>query len=238
MTSRPLRILAALCLGSALQAQSLRIEVQPSDLHQFSPSEVALVDSIARATVRDVRAILPGLPDSLVLELEATREVIDVTGEGGVTPMPGRIRWSVDPSREGGVAATARRSLRHTLFHELHHLARGWTVRGGRPISGIMDAVIAEGLATVFARSYAGHQAPWGEPPADVEAWVAELRALPPSALREYLTWMMQHPDGRRWIGYRAGTHIVERAVARSQLSVIALTQRPTAEILALAYPD
>jgi uncharacterized protein YjaZ len=46
---------------------------------------------------------------------------------------------------------------------------------------------------------------------------------------------MFQHPDGRRWIGYRAGTLIVDRAIAASGASSAALVRVPTADILALA---
>jgi hypothetical protein len=46
---------------------------------------------------------------------------------------------------------------------------------------------------------------------------------------------MFQHPDGRRWIGYRAGTYIADRAIAASSRSAAELVQTPTGEILSLA---
>ena len=56
--------------------------------------------------------------------------------------------------------------------------------------------------------------------------------ALPLSACMQYGQWMFQHPDGRRWIGYRAGTYIADQAIAASKLSAIELAATPTDEIL------
>jgi uncharacterized protein YjaZ len=63
--------------------------------------------------------------------------------------------------------------------------------------------------------------------------WVDELLALPRFA--NYRRWMFYHPDGRPWIGYRAGTYIADRAIARSGLDAAELVSVPTERILALA---
>jgi len=96
-----------------------------------------------------------------------------------------------------------------------------------------MDGPVCEGLASAFERDAAGRRAPWAEYPPDVEAWVHELMALPRTA--RYAKWMFRHPDGRRWIGYRAGTHIADRAIKASGLSAAQLVNVTTAEILKLA---
>ena len=92
--------------------------------------------------------------------------------------------------------AIAETHLRPTLFHELHHMARG-----PLGLDSLIDFVITEGLATAFERDFAGAAYPWSEYPDDASDWAAELLALPSSARRE--DWMFRHPDGRRWIGYR-----------------------------------
>ncbi len=46
---------------------------------------------------------------------------------------------------------------------------------------------------------------------------------------------MYQHPDGRRWIGYRAGTYIADRAISESGRSAAELVLIPNEEILKLA---
>jgi hypothetical protein len=43
---------------------------------------------------------------------------------------------------------------------------------------------------------------------------------------------MFDHPDGRRWIGYRTGTYLVDRAMAGSGKSTIDLLGATAAEII------
>jgi hypothetical protein len=181
----------------------------------------------------EVRALLPSLPVAIELAAQTGGSVLPQTGERGCAVTPGRIDWIVDPSAPGGIAAVARAQLRATLFHELHHLARGWVKSGGAAPVSFMDGVVSEGLATAFERDFGGRRPPWGDPTDDVAAWVAELRALPLSA--PYHHWMFRHPDGRQWIGYRAGTYVADRAIAASGRSAAALVRVAAAEVLALA---
>ena len=101
-----------------------------------------------------------------------------------------------------------------------------------------MDVVVSEGMATAFERDFAGASPPWGDYPDDISTWVDELIALPMSAFGSYAKWMFKHPDGRRWIGYRAGTYIVDQAMAASGLSSAELVLTGTAEVLQLAGID
>ena len=225
---------AAVVFSTSLAAQT-DVEFSKSDAHIFSDDEQAAISRIARAVVVEVREVLPQVPPSVTLVVSAGSAVIEETGELGMAPEPGRVSWTVDPSRSEGVIAIASKHLRSTLFHELHHLARGYTVRGGAPRTSFMDAVVGEGMATAFERDFAGAKPPWGEYPEGVSAWVEELLLLPMSAFGSYAKWMLEHPDGRRWIGYRAGTYIVDQAMSGSGLSSADLVLTPTAEVLRLA---
>ena len=126
--------------------------------------------------------------------------------------------------------------LRTTLFHEFHHQARGWNMANGGGATSIMDAVVAEGMASVFAREAAGANVPWAAAPGNPEAWLADIEAN--GRLDQYMQWMFAHPDGRRWIGYRTGVYVVDRAMAASGRDAVALANTPTAEVLALARAD
>jgi hypothetical protein len=66
--------------------------------------------------------------------------------------------------------------------------------------TSFMDGVVSEGLATAFERDAGGRLPPW-----------------------------FQHPDGRRRIGYRAGTYIADQAIAASGSSAADLVLAPTA---------
>jgi uncharacterized protein YjaZ len=191
------------------------------------------VQEVCQATEPELRALLPALPPRVELLVAAGTRVIPETGETGSAVTPRLVVWTVDPTRPEGVESIVRARLRHTLFHEFHHLVRGWVLYGGELPESFMHGVVCEGLATAFERDAAGSDPPWGAYPEDVESWVTELLRLPSSA--SYNDWMFQHPDGRRWIGYRAGTFIADRAIQSSGLSAAELAQTPTDEILRMA---
>jgi len=46
---------------------------------------------------------------------------------------------------------------------------------------------------------------------------------------------MFKHPDGRRWIGYRSGAYIADKAMKASGLTASELARTSTAKILELA---
>ena len=206
---------------------TITVQYQIVEEYSFSRSELSTIQTIANAAVTDVRPLLPGLPDELVLQLGVGDDVIPELG-ALATQANDTVYWTVDPQRNEGVEAIAKAHLRPALFHELHHMARG-------PIGldSLMDLVISEGLATAFERDFAGAIYPWSEYPDDVSDWLAELLALPPSAPRNH--WMFRHPDGRRWIGLRAGTYIVDRAITESGKSAAHLVATPTEDIIRVA---
>jgi hypothetical protein len=210
-----------------------------TDDQRFFPEDArSAIREVCKATEPEVRALLPNLPSTieLVALTGTAASVIPETGEVGTALNPNRVRWTADPTRPGGVAAVARAQLRFTLFHELHHCARGWVLSGGPPQTSFMEGVVSEGLATAFERDAGGRLPPWGKYPEEAAAWVAELVQLPLTA--PYNEWMFRHSDGRRWIGYRAGTYIADKAIAASGLSAAELVLVPTDEILTMAGID
>lgn len=204
-----------------------------NDCRYFSKNARQAIEEVCATAEPEIRTYLGELNLDIELACQTGEFVIPETGEIGTAITPTRVGWTVDPKLPGGVAGVARTQLRFTLFHELHHLVRGWVVYGGPERNSFMEGVVSEGLATVFERDFAGRETPWGQYPSDVEEWVFELFELPVSA--PYNQWMFQHPDGRRWIGYRAGTYIADRAVLASGLSVIDLTLVPSDEILRMS---
>lgn len=191
------------------------------------------IGKIARTTADEARTHLPGLPDRLVLLVYAGENVIAETGDNGIALAPGVCAWTVHPGHPAGVANIVARELRATLLHELHHIARGFVLYPFKPVATFMHHVVAEGLATAFERDVGRRVLPWGAYPENVDAWVDELLSLPPDA--PYADWMFSHPDGRRWVGYRAGTYIADKAMAGSGKSAAHLASTSTADILRFA---
>ena len=210
------------------------MQFDDSALHTFTEAERAAISEVANTAIPEVRALLPDLKPAITVVVSAGTVVIPETGELGAAASPEVVRWVVDPTRPGGVEAVARTQLRSTLFHELHHTVRGHVFSKAGSYDSFMDGVIAEGMASVFERDHAGdREVLWAQYPEDVDAWVAQLRALPANA--NYQQWMFEHPDGRRWIGYRAGAFLVDRAMKASGRTSGELVRTSTAEILELA---
>lgn len=110
-----------------------------------------------------------------------------------------------------------------------YHLARASRVQ----TVSLLDHVVTEGLATAFERDFAKVAVPWGEPPPDGMTWTREILQQPETSALD--PWMIRHPDGRRWIGMRAGTFLVDRATRASGKTPVALVFAPSAEIVRLA---
>ena len=197
--------------------------------YTFSSGERREIQRIADAAANDVRHVLPALPTELVLRVDAGQQVIPETGENGSAVPPNVVYWTVDPTSRGGVAAIVRTELRRSLVHEFHHLVRARSITS----STLMDEVVSEGMATAFERAFGGAPRPWGAYPDNVSTWVDELLALPPAAPRN--DWLYRHPDGRRWIGYKAGTYLVARAMRESGKSAAELVSTSTDEIIIMA---
>lgn len=229
-------VLAAGILLFAAPSNSLAVQVNfrtTTENVSFSRQQRQAIKTIANATEAEVRKLLPSLPPGITLEIRTGQQVIAETGETGAAVSAGHVRWTIDPGRPEGVMAIVKNHLRSTLFHEFHHLARGWVMSGSAERTSFMDGVISEGMATAFQRDFAGAEMPWGTYPDDVESWVEELSALPIDAA--YGQWMFLHKDGRRWIGYRAGTYLVDQAMKVSGKSSAELVLTPTHEIIRLA---
>lgn len=216
------------------------VEFSAAADRNLSIEERSAIEAIAAAAVTEVRSALP-LPTKLSLTVDVSENVIPETGTTARLVARDTIRWAVDHTRPEGVMAIAEADLRPTLFHELHHVVR---LNGGVPRATLLAAAIDEGLATAFARDFAGYEAPWGDPPAEISIWVNELLGVIDMPMREaaengtYQKWFFEHPDGRRWIGYRVGTHIVDEAMKNTGLDTAGLVTVPAQQIFDSAELD
>lgn len=176
---------------------------------------------------------LPELERGVTLHAAIGPRVIPSLGYGATALDRNNIVFTLADTPPEILLTIVDENLRPALFHESHHLVRGWVRQGGERDPSFIHGVICEGLASVFERDAAGRAPPWCQYPDDVGDWVAELLELPARA--DYRQWMFQHPDGRRWIGYRAGTYIAERAIAHSGRDAAQLVRVPCRRILELA---
>jgi uncharacterized protein YjaZ len=202
----------------------------------FSDGEKQLITDLIRRAEQEVRALLPTLPDVIeVTAMVIDRNVDIVGGVTGRADAPGKVLIEISSVFPGGITAAVQSALSSTVFHEFHHLNRGWTIQGNKFGPGIPIAAVNEGLATVFAEEYTGvYFAAAYSYPENAAEWLEEILALPGDA--DYSTWMMgEHPDGRNSIGYRVGRYIVHQATANSGKGILELSSLAPGEILRLA---
>lgn len=155
--------------------------------------------------------------------------LIPETGDSGHTHNSELIELAFDPTREEAGLQTILNNVRPTVFHEMNHAARWHSKVHDETFLGWC---VFEGLATAFERDYSGVNPLWSEYPDDVRDWVTEI--IEAGDIIDFASYMYRHDDGRRWIGYKVGTYIVDQAKERSGKSIPELTQLDYHEILSL----
>ena len=200
----------------------------------FTSEQKELIQEIITNSEVEIRALLPQLPDSITVAVEIVDWNLDVVG--GVTGRtetnsPPFVAIQISEKYPGGVTAASQTALKHTIFHEFHHLSRGWAIQDNRYGPGIPIAAVNEGLAVVFSEEYTHQSMKADSPPeaAVAEQWMKEILALPIDA--NYQHWMFEHPDGRQSIGYRTGNYIIRKAMANSGKNVLELSKNTPDEI-------
>ena len=219
---------AALLLGlSSCRDTTQGIRTEFVGGYPFTAIERRVIARVAGDAAREARSHLPALAAQITLRVQSGKDVIPELGATAFAAPPDRVLWTVDVDRPEGVVKIAEGHLRTALFHEFHHLVRGATL----PPHTLMDHVIFEGMATAFERDFAGASPPWGQYPDDVSTWVEELLMQPPGT--GPADWIAkQHEDGRRWIGTRAGTYLVDVAMKKLHRTSAELVSTPTEAIL------
>ena len=152
-------------------------------------------------------------------------------GMGARTESSRLIIFSLDQGLPHGEESLMQ-CARETVFHELNHSSR---FEAGFIHGRFIDGCVMEGLATRFEHEKAGADPLWGKYDTDeARLWFDEIRELGNNI--DYGQYMYTHSDGRRWIGYKVGTWIVDEAIKKSGRDIIDLTCNASSdEIIKLA---
>ncbi|MGH7643024.1 MAG: DUF2268 domain-containing putative Zn-dependent protease [Candidatus Dormibacteria bacterium] len=205
-----------------------------TDTYVFTSAERHLVAEVLGGAEAEIRGLLRGSTKRLTVTGWPTDFVIPEVRSGDKTPTKDLIEVSVNPAHPGGVEPVFRTSFRELLFHECHHAARKHLLPDRE--STLIDGAVMEGLATAFERDGAGARPLWATyDPVDAAGWHTEMIATPHG---RYDDWRYSQTDGCRWISYRVGTHIVDRALTNSGETAASLVAASTADVLRLAGLD
>lgn len=205
-----------------------------SEKHQFTEQQKSKIEDTTKQTILDFEKLLPGLKRPMNFTIRVIdRSLHDVYGVTGRADKDDAVEISISATYQGGIDAALAEGLRGTVFHELHHTLRGWTIYDNKFPRGIDVAAINEGLADVFAEAQINREMNKMSKIEDFTNWANEILALPKNA--SYGQWMFEHPDGREAIGYRTGAHIVKLAMKNSGKDIVPLSKMSIKEIYDLA---
>ena len=226
------------CNSNSKKSPIANVDVvfQEDSLKFTEPQKVFILEVI-RNSEEEVRNLLPNLPDSIKVIVENVDWNLNiVNGVTGRTETnhPPLVLVQISNNYQGGVIDSVYQGIKSTIFHELHHLSRGWAIQDNKFSYGIPNAMVNEGLAVAFTEIYTGNINEVNTYTDEADKWVKEILALPLDA--SYSDWVMgEHPDGRTYIGYRTGNFLVRKAMIKSRRSILELSELMPNEIIKLA---
>ena len=207
------------------------------DALAFTESQKVFIREVISNTEEEVRNLLPNLPDSIQVIVENVDWNLDiVNGVTGRTETndPPLVLVQISNNYQGGVIDSVYQGIKSTIFHEFHHLSRGWAIQDNKFSYGIPNAMVNEGLAVAFTEIYTGNINEVNSYTEEADLWVKEILDLPLNA--SYSDWVMgEHPDGRTYIGYRTGNFLARRAMNISGKNILELSNLMPNEIIKLA---
>ncbi|MDX5583531.1 MAG: DUF2268 domain-containing putative Zn-dependent protease [Aureibaculum sp.] len=226
------------CNSNAKKSPIAKVDVVfQEDSLKFTESQKVFISKVISKSEDEVRKLLPNLPDSIKVIVENVDWNLDiVNGVTGRTETnhPPLVLVQISNNYKGGVIDSVYQGIKTTIFHEFHHLSRGWAIQDNKFSYGIPNAMVNEGLAVVFTEIYTGNINDVNSYPKEADSWVREILALPLDA--DYSQWVMgEHPDGRTYIGYRTGNFLARQAMKKSAKSILELSNLMPNEIIKLA---
>ena len=226
------------CNSNAKKSPITKVNVVfQEDSLKFTESQKIFISKVISKSEKEVRNLLPNLPDSIKVIVENVDWNLDiVNGVTGRTETnhPPLVLVQISNNYKGGVIDSVYQGIKTTIFHEFHHLSRGWAIQDNKFSYGIPNAMVNEGLAVAFTEIYTGNINDVNSYPKEADNWVKEILALPLDA--DYAQWVMgEHPDGRTYIGYRTGNFLVRQAMKNSAKSILELSNLMPNEIIKLA---
>ena len=219
-----------------MDRKGLDIQFINSERHEVGNEEQRHIIDIIAGSERKIRALLPDLPNDISVTVTFVDKDFNHWGTSmglnGRADAPGVVTFDISTRFPGGISEVVNKNLALLVFHEFHHLARGWTISGNKFGQGIPIATVNEGLAVVFSEQYAAGTFEKLACPENGELWLTEIMTLATDA--SYGQWMNQNTDGRFSIGYRTGKYVVKKAMAVSGKNILDLSRLSPDEILAL----
>lgn len=198
---------------------------------QRGMSREAIRRAVRQASAKAMAALPPVSPFlTIMISPDEPYSTIKETGVGGITFTEEYISITIDYNVPHGARDTIKH-LRELATHEMVHASSYFNVEPWKPAP--LQAVVYEGLGTVFEKQFANAQPLWGEgeDAATMQTWFEELKGLPEDA--KNFDYLFDHPDGRRWIIYKTGTWVIETLLASGKYTLNDLVLMKYTDVLA-----
>lgn len=207
---------------STMAAVQIRID-DPAGL--FAEHHAA-IRGLVEETSAKVRSAIPIDPVSFVVVADRARSIAGY-GLGAYTLGPHDVEIVVDPEY-AGLGAVLPERLPPAVAHELHHAVR-W--RGPGPWSTLLEALVFEGLADVFAVELLGTPLqPWSDafPESETARYLDRARPELDDGGFDFFAWFLgSGTELPRWTGYTLGFRLVRAHQARTGRSAAQLVHTP-----------
>lgn len=174
-----------------------------------------------------------GISNVNIIIYSNKEQTIPTVGVGGYAPNADWIQIAIDPTKPDNLLKEIiEKIVPLSIYHELNHVARWRTVGYG---NNIPETFITEGLAIVFAeKNWVTFKAPWGNySEQDIKKYLKLIRERSNSEYN-HSEWFFGKGKPK-WLGYKVGKFIVEKAIQNSGLAVEKLTKMSAGEILELS---
>jgi hypothetical protein len=212
-----------------------------SPTYQNSPAraeidKLNLPDLFVRTAEKAVKELAIDKPVSVTVMIPSPEDesfIIPSLGIGAYTFYNDKIVFQFDPAHPD-IVANLKKWQGGQIGHELNHWARG-DFYGEETL---LNALIFEGLATVYEESWGGEkiQTPWGHAltPEQLKAEWQKAKTELDSTDFDYQDWFFGKSEGHpNWTGYTLGTAIVKAYLyLHPNTSMKELVRKPSTEIL------
>ncbi|MCA9349038.1 hypothetical protein KC878_02720 [Candidatus Saccharibacteria bacterium] len=213
--------------------ESMKWQPMPVDKSITEPLE-----PLVKGWVDQVRAELPGIPDTVTWEWD-NNQLMEDYGCGGATVTPSLLHLSFAP--EFADKALQMQALEATIKHEMFHIAQGWAMFESKYTNAtdMVSQAIMEGAACVYERETTGRPVDYAMPLVgeNPDAMFAMLQTLPKElSWDDWRKYKFYDPEsGRKWIVYKAGVWFIDQVLAKNpNLKIQDLAHMTPQEILAL----
>lgn len=137
---------------------------------------------------------------------------ISETGESGYTPSKDWIHLYIDPKRKKReLDKIINNIIPATIYHEMNHASRWQNTGYG---DSLLDAIVTEGLATVFAEEqWNNFKAPWcsfSKKESDNLLKIVRRRNKNNDKKYNHDEWFYGMGKLPRWTGYKLGSYIIQ----------------------------